>query len=134
MFAAGIETVALSATLIVPETIRFAPASSVPSSLRALFKVPVPLRVRVLFAATSTDPESVFTLAIFNLVSSSTLKSLMVEEAFTASPLPVALATVTCAAPNVPVPLSLRRPAALFTTIPEALAGKATVPAPSSVN
>ena len=44
---------ALSATLIVPETVRFDPASSVPSRLRALPKVPVPLRLRVLFAATS---------------------------------------------------------------------------------
>ena len=80
MPAAGIETVALSTTFIAPETVRFAPASSVPLRLRALFKVPVPLRLRVLFAATSVEPESVFPLAIFNSVSASTFKSLMVED------------------------------------------------------
>ena len=98
MPAAGIETVALSATLIVPETVRFAPASNVPSSLRVLPKVPGPLRLRVLFAATSVEPESVIPLAIFNLVSADTVKPLMVEEALTSRPLPVLLAAVTRAA------------------------------------
>jgi len=78
--------------------VRFAPASSVPFRLRALSKVPVPLRVRVLFAATSVEPESVSPLAIFNLVSADTVKPLMVAEALTSRPLPVLLAAVTRAA------------------------------------
>ena len=98
MPAAGIETVALSATLIVPETVRFAPASSVPSRLSVLPKVPVLLRLRVLFSATSVEPESVSHEPIFNLVSASTVKPLMVEEALTSRPLPVLLAAVTRAA------------------------------------
>ena len=56
VLAFGMETVALSATLIAPDTVRLAPASSVPSRLRALFKVPVPVRLSVLSAATSVEP------------------------------------------------------------------------------
>jgi len=54
--------------------------------------------MRVLFAVTSVDPESVSPLAIFNLVSADTVKLLMIPEAVTSRPLPVLLVAVTRAA------------------------------------
>jgi len=56
------DTAELPETLIRPETVRFAPALSVPNKLSALPKVPVPLRLRVVDAATSVEPERILSV------------------------------------------------------------------------
>ena len=130
----GIETAALFATFIVPETVRLVPASRVPSKFSVLPIVPEPLSLRFVFSATSIEPESVFPLAIFNSEFAVIFSLLIVAESLTAIPLPTLLTAKIFADCNVPFPFSLSRPSALFKTIPEKFSGNAIVPGPSRVN